>query len=278
MLAVEKGTLGRSARAKVPLRAADGRIVGQVSVGVLESSIQDKLGTIIPVIALYAGIALLAGLGASLLLSRRLKRQTFGLELRELAELLQEREAMLHGIREGVVALDPEGRIRLVNAEAQRLLGPRRVTSSAGGPSTRSGRAPAPTCSRAGRRRRDLLPSAASGCWSPTGCRATRARPRRGRHPARPHRARAARARAGQRPRLTDAMRAQEHEFSNRMHTLSGLLQLGHHDEAVEFVRPDDADTAFRRALGRADRRSASSPRCCSARRRSPPNAGWRCA
>ncbi|MET8299371.1 PAS domain-containing protein, partial [Streptomyces sp. NPDC005180] len=30
---------------------------------------------------------------------------------------------MLHGIREGVVALDRSGRIRLMNDEAQRLLG-----------------------------------------------------------------------------------------------------------------------------------------------------------
>ena len=36
---------------------------------------------------------------------------------------------------------------------------------------------------------------------------------------------------------LTDAMRAQAHEFSNRMHTVSGLLELGHDDDAIGFVR-----------------------------------------
>jgi two-component system, CitB family, sensor kinase len=36
---------------------------------------------------------------------------------------------------------------------------------------------------------------------------------------------------------LTDALRAQAHEFSNRLHTLSGLLQLGHHEEAVGFIK-----------------------------------------
>src|SRR4051812_3449101 len=42
-LAVETGTLGRSARAKVPLRAGDGRILGEVSVGILESAVREEL-------------------------------------------------------------------------------------------------------------------------------------------------------------------------------------------------------------------------------------------
>ncbi len=33
-----------------------------------------------------------------------------------------------------------------------------------------------------------------------------------------------------------DALRAQAHEFSNRMHTVAGLLELGEHDEALRFV------------------------------------------
>src|SRR5207249_2607544 len=112
VLAIETGTLGRSARAKVPLRAADGSIVGEVSVGILESTIRGQLRNAVPVIALYGAIALAAGL----------KRQTFGLELDEIAGLLQEREATLRGIREGVVAVDPRGRVRVVNDEARRLL------------------------------------------------------------------------------------------------------------------------------------------------------------
>ena len=62
-------------------------------------------------------------MAASLVLARRLKRSTFGLELDEIAALVQEREAMLHGIREGVITLDRDGRVTLVNDEARRLLG-----------------------------------------------------------------------------------------------------------------------------------------------------------
>src|SRR5207253_3078575 len=123
VLAVQKGTLGRSARAKVPLRASDGGIVGEVSVGVLETRIAEQLESAIPVVALYGAIALAAGLLASMWLAARLKRQTFGLELDEIADMLREREATLRRIREGLVVVDGERRVRVVNDEASRLLG-----------------------------------------------------------------------------------------------------------------------------------------------------------
>ena len=58
----------------------------------------------------------------SWLLSRRIKRQTRGLEPREIAGLAEHREAMLHGIAEGVIALDPQHRITLFNEVARQLL------------------------------------------------------------------------------------------------------------------------------------------------------------
>src|SRR3954471_6385661 len=122
VLAVETGTLGPPARANIPLRASDGRIVGEVSVGILESARRGELAGIISLIALYGAIVFGAGLLASMALAARLKRQTFGLELNEIADLLQEREATLRGIREGIVAVDRRGRVRVVNDEARRLL------------------------------------------------------------------------------------------------------------------------------------------------------------
>jgi two-component system CitB family sensor kinase len=35
---------------------------------------------------------------------------------------------------------------------------------------------------------------------------------------------------------LTDALRAQQHEFSNRMHTLAGLLELGEYEAAFDYA------------------------------------------
>ena len=102
VLAVETGTLGRSARAKVPLRAADGRIVGIVSVGILEGALLEEVSGFLGAMALYLAVALGVGVVASLLLARRLKRQTFGLELDELASL--------RARARGDAARDPRGR------------------------------------------------------------------------------------------------------------------------------------------------------------------------
>jgi two-component system CitB family sensor kinase len=251
VLAIETGTLGRSARAKVPLRAADGRIVGEVSVGILESTIRGQLRSAIPVIALYGAIALAAGLLASLLLAARLKRQTFGLELDEIASLLQEREATLRGIREGVVAVDPRGRVQVVNDEAWRLLElPRDAIGRPVDEVTDDKRLADVLAGRL--QGRDLIllhgDNVLIANYVPV-C----------------HEGRELGGVTTLRDRtelegllreldsvrdLTDAMRAQAHEFSNRLHTLSGLLQLGHDDEALSFIMEvAHADAAFREAV-----------------------------
>jgi two-component system, CitB family, sensor kinase len=251
VLAVQTGTLGRSARAKVPLRAPGGRIVGEVSVGILESTIRDELRSAIPVIALYGAIALAAGLLASMVLAARLKRQTFGLELNEIADLLQEREATLRVIREGVVAVDTRGRVKVVNDEARRLLDL---------PPDAIGRPVDEVIEDA--RLADVLAGRLDGrdLLLLRGERVLVAN-----HVPVRHEGRELGGVTTLRDRtelegllreldsvrgLTDAMRAQAHEFSNRLHTLSGLLQLGHSEEALSFIKEiAHADTVLRDAV-----------------------------
>jgi two-component system CitB family sensor kinase len=43
---------------------------------------------------------------------------------------------------------------------------------------------------------------------------------------------------------LTDALRAQQHEFSNRMHTIAGLIELGDHDAAAGYALDVSGQTA----------------------------------
>ncbi|CAM5246076.1 histidine kinase OS=Streptomyces tendae OX=1932 GN=GUR47_34865 PE=4 SV=1 [Streptomyces tendae] len=91
--------------------------------GIAYDSVRARLIHAIPGLFAYAGGALAVGALASWIISRRVQRQTRDLAFSDIAGLLAEREAMLHGIREGVVALDRGGRVRLLNDEAQRLLG-----------------------------------------------------------------------------------------------------------------------------------------------------------
>ncbi|WP_200938718.1 sensor histidine kinase [Modestobacter sp. Leaf380] len=118
----ETGTLGVSLRAKVPVRDASGRVIGAASVGILETALQEDLQEDVPMLVAWMTGAALAGVLASLLVARTVRRRIYGLEPDEIAHLLQTREAMLHGIREGVIAVDADGRVVLVNDEALRLL------------------------------------------------------------------------------------------------------------------------------------------------------------
>ncbi|OKJ61927.1 histidine kinase [Streptomyces sp. CB02009] len=233
VMEIDSGTLGRSARGKTPLRDADGRIVGAVSVGIEYDSVRDRLLAAIPGLLAYAGGALAAGALAAYLISRRLQRQTHDLAFSDISALLAEREAMLHGIREGVVALDRNGSVRLMNDEAQRLLGL--------GPEA-AGR---PLDEVLGRgRTADVLAGRVTGedLLTVRGHRVLIANrmPTDDGGAVATLRDRTELERLGREldstRGLIDALRAQDHEHANRMHTLLGLLELEMHEEAVEFV------------------------------------------
>ncbi|GHH37357.1 ATP-binding protein [Streptomyces candidus] len=233
VMEIDSGTLGRSARGKVPLRDARGRIVGAVSVGIEYETVRGRLLAAIPGLLAYAGGALAMGALAAYLISRRLQRQVHDLAFSDIAALLAEREAMLHGIREGVVALDAEGRVRLINDEAQRLLG---VGNEAAG-------RPLDEVLGEGRTA-DVLAGRVSGddLLTVRGPRVLVAN----RMPTDDGGAVATlrdRTELEQLGReldstrgLIDALRAQDHEHANRMHTLLGLIELEMYEEAADFV------------------------------------------
>lgn len=118
----DPGSLGRSANAKAPIFDAGGAVIGQVSVGIEDTQVLSNQMQNIWLITGFSALVLALGIAGSLLLSRRIKRVTFDLEPAEIASLLQEREALLHGIREAVVGLDDDGRVTVINEEARRLL------------------------------------------------------------------------------------------------------------------------------------------------------------
>jgi len=235
---VQTGTLGRSVRAKTPVYGPTGNVIGLVSVGVLESAVTARLMSDLPVILIPPLLGLALGILGSLLLARRIKRQTFGLEPNEIATLLEQREAVLHGIREGTIATDRTGRVTLVNDEARRLLG---LDGDV-----------------IGRSLADIVPEG-------------HAREVMAGHVDEPDqvvlvdehvlvvnrmpvsvRGKAIGAVVTLRDRteletlmrelgevqsLADALRAQEHEFAHKLHVVAGLIEVGRHEEAVSFIK-----------------------------------------
>ena len=174
---------------------------------------------------------------AALALARRLKRQTFGLELSEIAALLQEREAMLHGIREAVLGYDTGGRVLLANDAARDLLGlpaefagrklrymlpPGRLADVVTGEVTGSDLLVLHSDRVLVANRMPITRNHQQLGWVVTFQDRTESETLK----------RALDEVTG----LADTLRAQSHEFANRLHTLVGLVELGHYAEAVDFV------------------------------------------
>jgi sensor histidine kinase regulating citrate/malate metabolism len=224
--------------AMVPILSRRGdRQLGFVAVQRLYPSFADGLRAAAPNLLTYLGLASAIGIGGSLLVARRVKRQTHGLEPAEIAGLVEHREAMLHGIREGVIGLDPRGRVTMVNDEAIRLL-----------------RIPGDTLGRTledlgvGDELRDALLTgeeetdrvvASAGRVLVVNRRPISSRGRaigsvttlRDRTELLELRRELVLTR-----HVTDTLRAQAHEFDNRLHTIAGLIEIGEGEEAVRFV------------------------------------------
>lgn len=245
--AVQSGTLGLSVRSKTPIWQGK-RVVGEVSVGFEVATLTGDFNRLLVITLGFAAGALLLGAGASALLNRRLRRVTHGLEPHELTELLYEREAVLHGISEGVLAVDGAQRVSVRNGEAERLLGidlpvGARVEELELSPRVRKAVEEGQPV--------DNLLAVAGNRVLVMNSRAVR-RDDRALGTVLTFRDRTdldtlSRELDGIRS-LSDGLRAQRHEFANRLHTLSGLLQLGHHAEAEEYLQTL-TETASARSL-----------------------------
>ncbi|HZX01904.1 sensor histidine kinase [Kribbella sp.] len=252
VVAVQEGTLGDSARGKVPLRTPDGRVVGEVSVGISMDDLNLRLRQLVLLLALIMVPVLGLGMLGVVTLARRLRRTTLGLEPEEMADLLREHAAVLGGVRDGVLAIDDRERVTVANDEAVRLTG--------GGPIVRGRQldmsgAPEEIVELF---RLDQAPTGALRVIDDRVLLVTRLPVRRdgrdlgqvlilrdrsdldelGRE------LEATRA-------LTDALRAQAHEYTNRLHSLAGMLHVGHVDQALEYL--DDLRVSATRPDGVTD-------------------------
>lgn len=224
------GAVDRTVVAEVPVVVEGGEVVGVVSAGIRAPTLLEALAPARSEVAAVLGLALALGVGGSLLLARRVRRQTLGLEPAEIVELVQRREAMLLGVKEGVVGLDPDGRITLLNQPAVALL-----------PGAHLGDRVDDLALDA--RLRDVLTGRVRGedqvvvhsgrvlvlNRNPLDAGAVVTLRDRTELTTLQDRLDASRS-------LTDTLRAQAHEFTNRLHTIAGLTELGEYDEVRRFV------------------------------------------
>ncbi|MBO8162841.1 MAG: sensor histidine kinase [Brevibacillus sp.] len=116
------GTLGPSLRGKTPVLDEQGKIVGIVSVGFLLEDIDRAVAGYRDKVLAIAALAIVVGMIGAIYLSRRFKQAIFGLEPGEIAALYVERNAVLESVREGIISINREGRVTMMNRAASEIL------------------------------------------------------------------------------------------------------------------------------------------------------------
>ena len=121
-ISVAHGCLGESIRGKVPVYAGNNEIVGVVSVGFLVQSIDPLILSRSSEILIWGLILVGLSILAAIYIGQRVRNAIFGLQPDEIARLFSEQDAILNTVRSGIIALDPDGKVRKLNQRACEIL------------------------------------------------------------------------------------------------------------------------------------------------------------
>jgi two-component system CitB family sensor kinase len=234
------GSMGLSLRGKAPIIDDSGNVIGIVSVGFLASEIARIDDPYQHTVYIVCALVLVLGAAGAVLIASSVRRSIHGLEPKEIGALYMEKKAILESIREGVIAVNHEGRITMANRIAMDFLQVPEQEDLTGRaieeviPNTGL-----PEIVRSGEVQLDqemlmrgkevivnLVPildskGAVAGAVSSFRDKSELYRL----------------AQELSRVRLfADSLRAQTHEFSNRLYVISGLIQLGSYQEAIELI------------------------------------------
>lgn len=232
------GVLGPAVRAFVPIKADEGtRQVGVVSVGILTPTIKGIIQALRFELYISLLLGVLLGSLGSLYLARNIKMNMFSMEPQEIARLVEERVAIFQALGEGIIAIDNSGKVTLINNEAHRITS--NDTNNIGLPIDQvvSIQGLATTMLNGDVRKNweliinntlvmsNILPvrikeSMAGAVLTFRDMTEVK---------------KMAEELTGVKT-FIEALRAQNHEFQNKLHTIAGLLQLGNDQQALDYV------------------------------------------
>lgn len=233
------GTLGPSIRGKVPIFDEQGKIIGVVSVGYLLEDVNTIISRYQQKILYFIPLLVLIGTLAAVFIANGFKKAILGLEPDEIAGLLQERTATLETVKEGIIAIDRNGLITTINKAAFQIIELNSQIEPIGRPIQETlpqtemidvlktgeshfdreffindneiivNRIPMTDQGKvigvvASFRRKDELDRLAK--------------------------------KLSQAEKYSDLLRIQTHEYSNKLYTISGLIQIGYYQEAIDLI------------------------------------------
>lgn len=238
------GSLGESIRGKTPVFDNVGKVVGVVSVGYLTTTIDETVSNYQETIIIVTWALLALSILIAYYIGRRFRAAIFDLEPHEIAALFLERNATLESLREGIIAINAEGKITTFNRAALKALNLPEDQILTGKPLN------------------DVLPESRLPAMLETGApeydRETFINGRtliinrlpimRGNDLVgvvasfRPKDELAEVSRQLTRIRqYADALRSQAHEYANKLHTIAGLISIDAKDEALELIGQETA-------------------------------------
>ncbi|MEG1122853.1 MAG: sensor histidine kinase [Citrobacter sp.] len=121
-VAINRGFLAKALRVFTPIYDENHRQIGVVAIGLELSRVAEQINNSRGSIIWSILFGVLVGLLGTWIFVKVLKRILFGLEPYEISNLFEQRQAMLHSIKEGVIAVDDSGEVTLINQAAQELL------------------------------------------------------------------------------------------------------------------------------------------------------------
>lgn len=237
------GTLGNSLRAFTPIYDTEtGNEIGFVSVGTLTQNIEDAKNLAILYIILISLGGLAAGMLGAFILARNIKNSLLGLEPEEIAKLYNEKMGIIDAIYEGLIAVDDKGKITIINDSALNILHYENKVDKN---------------DLIGKDVEDVFPTTRLNTILETGkCEFEKEQKinntviltnripiyDRGKIAGaiatfrdKTELTRLAEELTGVK-KMAWSLRAQNHEFMNKLHTISGLIQLEEYDEALQFI------------------------------------------
>ncbi|MBU3143633.1 sensor histidine kinase [Clostridium sp. CF012] len=239
-VARDRNVLISAIRSFVPIYY-NGEQVGAVLVGLLTDTVYAELSNHMFNLKIVLVVALLMGILCAALLASTIKKSIFGLEPKEIALLLGQRDLILQNLKNGIIAIDKDGKVILFNKVAKEIL---KLEDANIGKSVaslnlnytdemmevlRRGEGvynqevkmrPGKTlmCSHTLlKNHKEEIIGVVSSFQDLTEVKNM------------------AEELTGIK-KMTCALRAQNHEFMNKLHTISGLIQLEEYNEAVEYI------------------------------------------
>lgn len=99
-----------------------GDVIGYIVTGYSDEIVNNSTIDSVLFLLLMTVLGLVVGIWGAIYLAKRIKSVLFGYEPEEIARMLRERDILLNSVREGIVNVNSNGRITLVNSEASVLL------------------------------------------------------------------------------------------------------------------------------------------------------------